>query len=207
MLRGMKIGFLGVALSVLTGCVTQQVKHDVQLTAVENNIERVESKQKYEDDIVRVEWFVDVRSVTSFPEYNGLNFEIHNKSKSTIKIIWDEAVYIDEFGNSHRVMHKGTKFVDRNERQPETIIPRGAKSTDTVIPSQNVHFVDGQYGGWRAEPLLPAFFPHKEAEVKAKEYSEKVVKVLLPLEHGESKTDYVFIFDIETKVVEKKSSH
>lgn len=46
-------------------------------------------------------------------------------------------------------MHSGVKYIDRNNSQPPNIIPKNASLSDVIIPTDNIYYVSGQYGGWR----------------------------------------------------------
>jgi len=43
-----------------------------------------------------------------------INFMLTNKTDHSIKIIWDEASFIDLNGESVRISHNGVKYIDRN---------------------------------------------------------------------------------------------
>ena len=68
----------------------------------------------FENEMVRILWL---------PTSHNINFSITNKTDYSIKVLWDEAAYVDESGKSHRVMHSGIKYIDRSNPQPPTIIP------------------------------------------------------------------------------------
>ena len=73
------------------------------------------TEYKYEDELFRTYWRVGKTSI---------HFRIENKTDHSIKVIWDEAVYISIDKSSERVMHLGVKYTERNNSQPPTIIPR-----------------------------------------------------------------------------------
>ena len=52
-----------------------------------------------------------------------IDFSITNKTKSPLKLIWDDAS-LGIFGRSNKVMHSGVKYIDRNNSYPpSTILP------------------------------------------------------------------------------------
>ena len=63
-----------------------------------------------------------------------------NISNSTIKVVWDEAAYIDYNGETSKIMHKGIKYSEREASQPASVIIKGAKLEDVAIPTKNVSY-------------------------------------------------------------------
>ena len=152
----------------------QYSKSKITIFAEEN-----ETKNSYEDDFIKIIWR---------PALTEFSFTLENKSDNSIKIIWDEAVYIDEDNSSLKVMHSGVKYVDGEKAQPLTVIAKKTKINDLVIPVDNIH----QYsdGGWYKSPL---FSVQKSAE--------KTVKILLPIQIQETINEYIFSFKINhTKI-------
>jgi hypothetical protein len=48
-------------------------------------------------------------AVIWLPTPRGFKFRIYNKQQEEIVILWNECLFIDEKGNSHKVTHKGVK--------------------------------------------------------------------------------------------------
>ncbi len=69
-------------------------------------------------------------------------FRFYNKAKTSAKIIWDDTSLVDVDGQSHRIIHAGTRLIKSDQSQPATVIPSGAMVSD------GVGFADGiQYSG------------------------------------------------------------
>lgn len=147
------------------------------------------SKYRYEDDYIDIVWYVGLTQ---------LNFELKNKSNHTIKINWDDVSFVDINGQTGRVMHSGVKYVDRNNSQPATTIPKNAKISDLIMPTENVYFVSGSYGGWREKNLIPSFYKTQEAlNSEASNYVGKKMIVLMPILIENVQNDYTFEFSID----------
>lgn len=85
---------------------------------------------------------------------------------------------ISTFGQVGRVMHSGVKYIDRNNSQPASVILKGATLSDIILPTDNVYYISGQYGGWREGNT------QKEAINKAREIAiNQKSEVLI---HGEN---------------------
>ena len=205
------IVFLFVAVPL--GCATMPtVRYDIGLAAVkrpenakgrygEQKIatlqEEDSTKYSFEDDLIRVLW-------TATPEQ--LDFDLTNKTSHSIRIIWDKAVYVDEKGNSQRIMHSGVKYTDRNNPQPPTTVAKGATVSDLLFPAENVDWVGGPYGGWQIKPLFPTSSTSGSPEdllAQAKKYVGKSFHVLLPLEIEQTVKEYIFVFKVNHVVMGK----
>ena len=88
------------------------------------------TKYSFDDNLVNVVWLVT---------NDDISFVLENKTDYSMKIIWDDAAFVDSKGQSQRVMHSGVKYTDRNNSQPPTIIVRKGKITDIVQPVDLVY--------------------------------------------------------------------
>jgi len=145
-------------------------------------------KYRYEDDYINIVWYVSSKQ---------FNFKLTNKSNHTIKINWDDISFVDYDGKVGRVMHAGVKYTDRNSSQPASTVPKGASIEDILLPTENVYYISGQYGGWREKYLIPCVYdtPEKFA-AGAKDYVGKTMKVLMPIMIENVQNDYTFEFNI-----------
>jgi hypothetical protein len=113
-----------------------------------------------------------------------ITFVLRNKTDNPIKLSWDQVSYVDFFGTSHRVMHKGIKLVDREQPQAPTAIPPNAQVDELVAPTDYVAFISGN---WKQGNILPD-------NVAAKQLKGKTVSVFMPLEINGSIKNYSFEF-------------
>lgn len=164
----------------------------------------------FEDEEIKIVWN---------PSPIHFSFTLSNKTGNTIKIIWDEAALVDQNGFSHRVIHSGVKYTDRNNQQQPSIVIRKGTIQDFVFPSDNIEYVEGQYGGWREIPLFPASLvkvselstlfvlastnvvigsPQSptEFELEVRNHIGKNLQILLPLEINGVINEYIFGFHI-----------
>jgi hypothetical protein len=164
------------------------------------------SKYEYsfDDDLVKIYWFADSR---------GISFLLENKTSHSIKIPWDEAAYVDIDGRSHRVMHSGIKYNERENPQPPSIVVRKGFLEDIVFPTDLVYYREGYYGnsysrpgGWGKNSLLiDSFFMFDEFTEEdatkfknlANSYVGKSFQVLLPIQIQETVNDYIFAFRVD----------
>lgn len=121
-------------------------------------------------------------------------FGIKNKTNKTIKLVWDETLFMVGTSSS-KVMHAGVKFANRNESMPSTVIPANTFVSDVINPTNNVYWREGYYsqygsspGGWEQEPLLPSTLD-----------KDSKVNLYLPLIIGGETKEYNFTFNVENK--------
>mgnify|MGYP004444504313 CR=1 FL=1 len=158
-------------------------------TKVVNFKEEGVSKYRYEDDYIDIVWVVGAKQ---------FNFTLKNKSGHTLKINWDDVSYVDIKGQVGRVMHAGVKYADRNSSQPATTVPKGASISDILLPTDNVYYISGQYGGWRENYLIPCVYQSQEAlSTGAPELVGKSMTVMMPIMIENVQNDYTFTFNID----------
>ena len=80
--------------------------------------------------------------------------------------------------------------------QPASVIPKGATLSDIIMPTDNVYYISGQYGGWREGNLFNFPIDKKNTEQSKLPYIGKTVKVLFPIIIEDVKNEYVFEFKI-----------
>ena len=147
------------------------------------------SKYRYEDDYINIVWYVGLKQ---------FNFTLNNKSGHSLKINWDDICFVDTKGQVGRVMHSGVKYTERNNSQPATTVPKGASISDILLPTENVYFVSGQYGGWRENYLLPCVYQTPEAfNAGASSLVGKTMTIMMPIMIENVQNDYTFTFNID----------
>lgn len=127
---------------------------------------------------------------------NRINMTIVNNHNSSIRVLWDEAAYIDNRGSSHRVIHMGVKLIDKEKAQVPSVIPQGAKIDDVLAPSDGI-VNDG--GVWTYIPLADNKFTSQTSaqkvltSYKTDPYTTET-KLLLPIEVNGNKIEYMLSF-------------
>lgn len=194
--------FLVLACCVLlTSCRHSLVTYDYRLSDVEQLEDATErdgeygirkatsqtGNYSYEDEIINSLWSISE---------DRMNFEITNKSDNSIRILWDEAAYVNIDNYSSRIMHSGMEYTNRNLSLPPSIIVRKAFLRDAAIPLDNISYDD--YEGWIIAPLIGNTFYNEE---EAQEFADKVIgrkiQLLLPMEINNTIHEYIFVFEID----------
>ena len=119
-------------------------------------------------------------------------FTLMNKTDKTMKINWDEVVFVNPQGISTGVYHTGVLMEDKNIQQvPSTIVPH-TSFKDGILPKNSItYFVDILSGKKQLKYL--GLFPGKDIDY----YIGKTFKIYLPLYIGDKKYDYTFVFKIK----------
>jgi hypothetical protein len=112
-----------------------------------------------------------------------VGFAAQNKSKTAIKVNWDDIAYVAVSGVAGRVIHSGIRLVDKEKSQAATVIPPGAKITDAIIPADNVTYA----GGWKEARLFDGDYMS---------YNGKEFGLYFPVEINGTKKEYSFRFKI-----------
>jgi hypothetical protein len=145
------------------------------------------SKSSFEDDMIKIIWFV-------LP--GEFSFVLQNKTNNSIRIIWDEAVYVNENGFSGKVAHSDISYTEMNNSQPSTVVVKNTSVDDIIVPTKNIYY--SSYSGWNIEPLFREYAStQEELDETVKEKLGETVKILLPLQIEETVNEYMFSFKIE----------
>ena len=125
--------------------------------------------------------------LTSVSSYEGgCGFEVlKNVSDNSIKVVWNEAVFVGFDGATSKVMHAGTKYSQREADQPATTIIKGAKIEDLAAPNCNIRYSD-VLKEWVTESMYPS----------APALSPGQLRLMLPIQIKEVINEYIFIFDV-----------
>ncbi len=184
--------------------------YDISLVSVEKSTggkklgeQRIEAvvdegiaKFSFEDEMVRIRWS---------PTPYDIVFVLNNKANGPVRIVWDGARFIDEKGISHRLIHSGAGYEDRNASHPPTVIAARGTLEDFVHPADYFQ-KEEDYGGssskqegyWKRSPFLPAQIKGTAAELRAKAdpFVGKTFQVILALQIDDVRNEYVCTFRI-----------
>jgi hypothetical protein len=169
-------------------------------TVIEEGI----SRSYFEDGMVRVEWR---------PTSDDIGFIIYNKMYDSMKIVWDEARFFDEEGNIHRLIHSGIGYEERKDSHPPTIIAARGNLEDFIHPADYFRREESsgkksykQQDYWNRAPFLPTQIKGtaQELRAKAEPIVGKTFQVILPLQIGNVRSDYIYTFKINRVDVTEK---
>jgi hypothetical protein len=134
------------------------------------------SKYSFEDDII---------DIVIFGDNTQFSFKIKNKAKNSIKIIWDDAVFVDCNGSTSKIMHSGIKYSQKEASQPASTIIGGAYLEDIACPISNVRYSEILHE-WVTDSMYPT-----EGILEKKQ-----MRLMLPIQIKDVVNEYVFVFDV-----------
>lgn len=143
-----------------------------------------------EDQLIRIVWS---------PPFKEFPFEILNKSEYPVRILWDEAAYVDAANQTHRVMHSGIKFNHRNLSQSPSVVAAGGRLIDLLAPVDYAWFTEGSSGGWNQRNIfecVKGYICNEEQQRIALAHRGLAYRILLPLQVGSDTQIYTFIFNV-----------
>lgn len=143
------------------------------------------TKEIKDNDVSKFSYIDNVVDLIIFATNSKFAFELKNISPNSIKIIWDEAVFVDAEGSTSKVMHAGTRYSDRNSSQPATTIISNAKIEDVATPTDRVRYSD-VLSEWVSDSMFPSS-PHLKG---------KQLRLMLPIQIKNVINEYIFVFDL-----------
>lgn len=129
---------------------------------------------------------------------DAITIIIKNTAAETIKVLWDDAVFIDQKGLSHRIIHIGTKFDEKEKAQVPSVIAPSSRIEETLYPSDYINWTYGAWGqsGWQKQSIYNIYQPYATLQDAQMEIDEvEPIKLLLPIESNGIKKEYTFRFD------------
>lgn len=126
-------------------------------------------------------------SITPTEEYFSIIIE--NKSEKSIKLDWNEVVFVDENNNSQSVTHNGVKYIDANKPKLPSVIAPNSVLDDIIVPTSRLYCSNFDYE-WMVLPILNYVHKNGKYPVGTK------VKLLIPLTINNIRNEYIFTYDI-----------
>jgi len=125
----------------------------------------------------------------------SFQMRFENLTDYDIKLLWERAEYTDENRRTHRIMHSGILFPDRNNPIPDQLVlSRGSVQT-AVIPIGNVH-LSQRKKGYEVSPL---FLLENDGAAALK---GKSIILFIPVEINRQIIPYNFKIEITNSVKE-----
>lgn len=139
-----------------------------------------------EKDITKYSYVDNFIDILIFASNKQFNFILKNVSPNTIKVVWNEAVFVDVDGSTSKVMHSGIKYSQREGDQPASTIIKGAKLEDLAAPTDKVYYSDAAKE-WTSKSLF--------SSAKTKEKGQ-TLRLMLPIQVKEVVNEYIFEFTL-----------
>lgn len=159
----------------------------VQVEKPEDSSDRYGNVQTIEDKgLTKYSFSDELIGIIIFNNGKEFVFNLTNKSQNSIKVVWDDAVFVNIDGASSRVMHSGIKYSQKEAPQPSSTIVRGSSLEDVACPIENVRY-SSSLKEWVTDSMYPKY-PSSDI---------KQVSFMLPIQIKEVVNEYLFIFDVK----------
>ncbi len=139
-----------------------------------------------DNKITKYSYVDDIIDILIYGGSHDFSFIIKNVSDNSIKIVWNEAVFVDVDGTSSKIMHSGIKYSQREGDQPASTIIKGAKIEDIATPIDKVYYSDN-LKKWTSKSLYSNADKDKE---------DQTLKLMLPIQIKETINEYIFEFKL-----------
>lgn len=173
-------------------CFTEDISGEYKSTLIKVEKPADESIRYGETKIVEVEgvtkyqYIDDFIDILIFGESKQFSFLLKNISPNSLKLVWDEAVFVDFNGTTSKVMHVGIIYSQKEATQPASTIIRDSHIEDVAVPTCNVRYSD-LLKDWITEsmyPITPATSPGD-------------LKLMLPIQVKDVINEYIFVFRVD----------
>ena len=142
-----------------------------------------ETKVEEIEGIIKYRYIDDFIDILIFGSSKQFSFLLKNISPNTLKLVWNEAVFVDFSGTTSKVMHVGTKYSQKDSEQPASTIIKGAHIEDVAVPTCNVRYSD-ILREWITESMYPSIPATSPGELR----------LMLPVQVKDVINEYIFVF-------------
>lgn len=93
-------------------------------------------------DITKYSYIDNLIDILIFAGSTEFYITLTNVSDNTLKVIWNDAVFVDVDGRTSKIMHSGIKYSQKEAEQPSSSIIKDAKLEESLMPTDNVYYDD-----------------------------------------------------------------
>jgi len=137
-------------------------------------------------NVSRYSYVDNIIDILIFGSSTQFDFILKNVSDNSIKVIWNEAVFVNYDGTTSKVIHAGTRYSQREADQPSTTIIKGAKIEDIAAPNCYIRYSE-TLKEWVKDSMYPS----------APDIEPGQLRLMLPIQIKDVINEYVFIFDVK----------
>lgn len=138
-----------------------------------------------EEGICKYAYVDNYINILLFADSEKINFLLENLTQYSIKVVWDEGVFVDVDGTTSRILHKGVKNSQKDESQPSSVIIKGSSLADFAAPINKISY-SAYLDGWYKTSLCGA----------ASKIKKETIKLMLPIQIQDIINEYIFTFEV-----------
>ncbi|MFB3390028.1 hypothetical protein [Flavobacterium sp. LAR06] len=197
-----KILLFGSMFTILLSSCTPSLKYvyDLKKPVKSNNLE-------YSDEKIEASFIVNNADI---------NLSIKNLTERPLKIVWDDCSFVKS-GEAQKILHKNTKFIDKEKSQPATTIPPNSLIKDIVQPIDDIELTETithNHRGrerhnltWSTTPFFPVPRRISSHKITVDKYYRpligKTLGVYLPIQYDSKTMEYFYEFELTDIVLVK----
>lgn len=136
-------------------------------------IEGARFLSSYEDNKIKIFFNINDKSI---------NFTLSNKTDNTIKVLWDECIFINQDKRSSRIVHSGIRYMDKENSQQPSLIAKNALIEETIFPTDYITLENNKW----TERILFAD--------KSSKNLDQEISILLAIQMENVINNYIFTF-------------
>jgi len=189
-INGKKIAY--PAENVETHCFAEDIsgKYISTLFKVEKPVDESvrygETKTVELEGVTKYSYIDDFIDILILGDSKSFSFLLKNISQNSIKLVWNEAVFVDFTGSTSKIMHLGTKYSQKESDQPSSTIIKGAHIEDVAVPTSNIRYSD-ILKEWVTDSMYP----------RAPATSPGEIRLMLPVQVKDIINEYIFVFKVD----------
>lgn len=138
-----------------------------------------------EEGICKYTYIDNYINILLFADSEKINFLLKNLTQYSIKVVWDEGVFVDVDGTTSRIIHKGVENSQKDESQPSSVIIKGSSLADFAAPINKISY-SSYLDGWYKTSLCGSVSKKKK----------ETIKLMLPIQIQDIINEYIFTFEV-----------
>lgn len=139
-----------------------------------------------DEGVTKFSYVDELIDILIFASSEQFDFILKNVSENSIKVIWNEAVFVDFTGSTSKIMHIGTKYSQKEGDQPASTIIKNAKIEDLAVPTVNIRYSD-ILKEWLTDSMYPKEVISEPGQLR----------LMLPIQIKDVVNEYIFVFDVK----------
>lgn len=157
----------------------------------------------YKDSILEIKWAI-------FPK--SAYFTLSNLSKSNFQILWDQAAFVNEYGQSKKIFHNGVQLIDASRPHAPSTVVSGTSINKWISSSENIIYLPPNSqtdGHWLVENIYidPQGKVQSEVADKTKSGLGKQIIFTIPISQNGKTYAYNFHFHADSYVVKREQEY
>ncbi len=196
-----RLSNMNITLKELPGVLFEK-KVTMIFQSVENNTHPQQDTyvgRSYYESLLSMDYKDSLLSARLIPLETSFAIILKNLSNYTMKIIWDEAVFVDTEGTSDNIIHAGVKFKEKEKTQVPSTIIKGATLKDNISCKKNINWIESKtnftwkFGIGFTNEYTPGHWSEQAMYPNSSTVVEPLfMQLMLPIQIKDEINEYIF---------------